>query len=212
MRFYKTPKLLKKIFPNFIWEIANDHKKIYLTFDDGPIPNVTEFVLKMLEEFNARATFFCVGDNIRKHRDIFNEILKANHWVGNHTFNHLKGWSTANAAYLENIALCQEIIIENLPSSTSTQLFRPPYGRIKNSQYQLIKDDYKIIMWDVLTNDYDQSLDEQVCLEKATQYTQSGSIVVFHDSLKAEKNLRYVLPRYLERMSAQGYTFEAIAL
>ncbi|MCU0448000.1 MAG: polysaccharide deacetylase family protein [Microscillaceae bacterium] len=210
MRFYKTPQILKKWFSGFTWDIAQADKVIYLTFDDGPIPEVTEFVLATLATFAAKGTFFCVGDNIRKHPGVFKQILAAGHSLGNHTFNHLKGWSTPTSQYLENVALCRQVMLENGVDLPPKPLFRPPYGRITTRQFKVLQPDYQIIMWDMLTNDYDKSLDQEVCLRKAIQYSQSGSIVVFHDSLKAEKNLRYVLPRYLAHFTALGYRFEGL--
>jgi peptidoglycan-N-acetylglucosamine deacetylase len=210
VRFYKTPRLLKTWFPDFTWEIPNTDKKIYLTFDDGPIPDITEFVLATLADFGAKGTFFCVGDNIGKHPEVFQQVVEAGHSLGNHTFNHLKGWSTATPQYLENVELCQQIIIEKLGKTPEKPLFRPPYGRIKSKQFQLLKPHYQVIMWDMLTNDYDKTLNEEICLQKAIQYSKSGSIVVFHDSYKAEKNLRYVLPRYLKHFSELGYSFEGL--
>lgn len=205
MYLFKTPGLLKSIYPGSIWNNGRKEQRIYLTFDDGPIPIVTPFVLKTLAKFNAQATFFCIGDNIHKYPAIFQQVMDAGHSIGNHTYNHLKGWQTTDDIYLSNFNRCAELI----PS----HLFRPPYGKIRRSQLALLKAaDPKIqmIMWDVLSGDFDQRLKPEKCLKKVLQYTQKGSIVVFHDSLKAFDRLRYTLPRALEYWSNQGFTFSGI--
>lgn len=207
MRFFKTNWLVKKYFSEFIWDKFSEEKKIYLTFDDGPIPELTEFVLDTLEQFEAKATFFCVGDNIQKHPDIFEKIIRQNHTIGNHTFNHLKGWQSKDEDYLKNIEMCQAMIEQYLPYQTENY-FRPPYGKIKSTQFQGIKSSYKIVMWDVLTYDFDQKLAKEICLKKAIESTQSGSILVFHDNIKAKQNLQYVLPRFLEHFSQLEFGFE----
>lgn len=196
--------MLRTVYPEFLWRLDEDERVIYLTFDDGPIPDVTEFVLEQLDKFAAQATFFCIGDNVRKHRDVFYQVIEAGHLVGNHTFNHLNGWKTDDGDYLHNIAECQrELRIE-------TGLFRPPYGRIKKSQATDVLADYKIVMWDVLSGDFDRSLPAEVCLRKTISYTEPGSIVVFHDSLKAWPTMRYVLPRMLAHFAERGYEFRAV--
>lgn len=216
MYLIKTPWLLKKFYPKeLVWNKTRSQKTIYLTFDDGPIPIVTPFVLKTLKRFNAKATFFCIGDNISKHTEIFEQLKNEGHAVGNHTFNHLKGWKTDNKNYLENIIKCQKL--------TQTNLFRPPYGRIKKSQIKRLIDFrhethdglqnpqiFQIIMWDVLSGDFDQSLTPEKCLNNVIKHTENGSIVVFHDSLKAKQRLEYVLPRALEKWQQEGYKFSAL--
>ena len=205
MYLVKTPRLLKQFYPGLIWNKSRDSKIIYLTFDDGPIPIVTPFVLKILKQHNAKATFFCIGDNIQKHPDIFQQLKKEGHAVGNHTFHHLKGWKTGDDAYLEDVQQCQEL--------TQTNLFRPPYGRIKKSQIAALNLAYpeiNIIMWDVLSGDFDMSLEREACLKNVIKHTQNGSIVVFHDSLKAFNRLEYVLPKALEYWSEKGYKFESL--
>lgn len=182
--------------------MPTDQKDLYLTFDDGPIHGPTDFVLDTLRSFNAKGTFFCIGDNIRKHPDQFRKIIDAGHTAGNHTFNHLNGWRTSNEQYIRNIHDCQHLI-------GNGNLFRPPFGRIKKSQISLLKD-HKIVMWDVLTFDYDRSLNEDKCLRGSIAGARSGSIVVFHDSIKAEKNLTYVLPRFLEHCASKGYSFKSL--
>ena len=205
--FIKTPRILKQLFAKYTWSFSSNKKAIYLTFDDGPIPEVTEFVLDQLQQFNAKATFFCIGDNIRKHPSVFSRIISEGHSVGNHTFNHLNGWKSNNATYYENIDKC-----ENLLSNKKTKLFRPPYGKIKNSQAkQLIANGYKIIMWDVLSADFDITISKEKCLQNVLNNTQNGSIVVFHDSIKASDKLYYTLPILLQEFSEKGYEFKVIS-
>lgn len=201
---HKSPRILKSFYSPFVWEIPTEEPVIYLTFDDGPIPDVTEWVMEQLDSYLAKATFFCIGDNVRKHPEVFAQLIAKGHSVGNHTFNHLKGWHTDDETYLENVRQCSEI----LPIDTS--LFRPPYGRIKLSQARPLLNDYHVVMWDVLTGDFEKYLNPERCLEKTLKYTKAGSIVVLHDSLKAWRNMSYVLPRMLEHYSSLGYRFEAL--
>jgi len=202
VRFFRTPSVLPLLYPSLLWKIDTLAKDIYITFDDGPVAGPTDFVVDTLKSFNAKATFFCIGDNIRKHPDQFRRVTST-HAVGNHTFNHLNGWKTSAENYLKNIQLCQQQL---LPSN---KLFRPPFGRIKRSQVSLLRD-YRIVMWDVLTFDYDRSLSSDKCLNGSIKAVRPGSIIVFHDSLKAEKNLNYVLPRFMEHCASQGYTFKSL--
>ncbi|MEM8895194.1 MAG: polysaccharide deacetylase family protein [Bacteroidota bacterium] len=207
--FHKTPKWLKRFYPSLIWDYSSKSEKtIYLTFDDGPIPEVTEFVLETLQEFNAHATFFCVGDNISKHPSIAQSIIEQGHTVGNHTYNHIKGWNTKNEAYFENISKCDARI--DALGSSKKRLFRPPYGRIGPSQIRHLKNEYEIIMWDVLTGDYNASLTSEGILRNIIKATNPGSIVLFHDSLKAYPRMKKVLPAYLEHFSHRGYAFMAL--
>ena len=208
MYFHKTPYLVKVLFPEFWWSRKTDDQVIYLTFDDGPIPAVTEWVLEILQRYGAKATFFCVGDNVKKHPEVYRQVLAQGHVTGNHTFNHLNGWKTNPSQYLENIRSCNESLA--LESGQSPLLFRPPYGRLTSQQSRLVRQQYQVVMWDVLTGDFDQRLSPAHCLIKAIRYTRKGSIVIFHDSLKAEKNLKYVLPRYLEHFSCLHYRFESL--
>lgn len=202
---HRSNFLLRTVYPEFWWKIEDRAEPtIYLTFDDGPIPEVTEFVLEQLDKFAAQATFFCIGDNIRKHQDVLYKVLEAGHMVGNHTFNHLNGWKTDDRTYLENIQNCQRQL------GIETALFRPPYGRIRKSQAAQVLENFSIVMWDVLTGDFDPRLSADVCLRKTIQYTEHGSIVVFHDSLKAWPTMRYVLPRMLAHFAHRGYSFRAV--
>ncbi|MFZ7116386.1 MAG: polysaccharide deacetylase family protein [Bacteroidota bacterium] len=194
--------LLASLTKNLIWSVKTDKKEVFLTFDDGPIPVVTPWVVETLEKYNAKATFFCVGDNVKKNQDVYKLILDKGHKIGNHTMNHLNGWTNFNKTYFENIEKCDNLIHSNL--------FRPPYGKIKPTQINYLKKKYKIIMWDVLTKDYDESLAGEDCFEKVHKNCKPGSIVVFHDSLKAEKRLRIALPKTLDYLSKEGYTFSSL--
>lgn len=211
MYLHFTNPFIHRLFPHFIWRVPTAEKVIFLTFDDGPIPEVTPWVIAELDKCDAKATFFCVGDNIRKHFSVFEEVIAKGHSVGNHTFNHLSGWKTPKKQYLGNIDKCEDYFA-HLPKTKDSprKLFRPPYGQISASQSSALKTDYRIVMWDVLSGDFDQRLNEHICLEKAIRYTQNGSIVVFHDSQKAKKNLYYALPRYLSHFSEQGFRFEKL--
>jgi peptidoglycan/xylan/chitin deacetylase (PgdA/CDA1 family) len=202
---HKSPRILKSFYSPFVWEIPTEEPVIYLTFDDGPIPDVTEWVLEQLDTYLAKATFFCIGDNVRKYPDVFIQMLAKGHSIGNHTFNHLKGWNTDDRTYLNNVKQCNEIL------PVETTLFRPPYGRIKLSQAYPLLNDYHIVMWDVLTGDFEKYLSAERCLEKTLKYTKAGSIVVMHDSLKAWRNMSYVLPRMLDHFAQLGYRFEALS-
>lgn len=196
---------MRALYPNFIWRKSTQEKTIYLTFDDGPIPDVTEFVLETLATYHAKATFFCIGNNIQKHPDIFQKVINGGHGIGNHTFNHLRGWATDDDIYFENIAQCKDEILNR---GAVTNLFRPPYGRIKRSQASKVSADYQIIMWDVLSGDFSQKLSPKTVLEKTLRHTEAGSIVLFHDSIKANENMSYALPRFLEHFSEKGFRFE----
>jgi peptidoglycan/xylan/chitin deacetylase (PgdA/CDA1 family) len=222
----KTNKFIKKIFPNYVWDIPNVENKIYLTFDDGPTPEITEWVLEELKKHQAKATFFCIGKNITNQAAIFLKIINEGHSIGNHTYNHLKGWNASTEDYLDNIALCKSEInnaspvrpdkyrdsgLNSLIRNQQSPLFRPPYGKIKKAQSKKLRQlGYKIIMWDVLSADFDQTITPEKCLENVLQNVQSGSIIVFHDSVKAFKNLEYTLPRSLEILKQRGFVFEVI--
>lgn len=209
----KTHFIIKKLFPNLIWDIPNKEKKIYLTFDDGPTPEITQWVLAELEKHQVKATFFCIGKNIAAHPEIFNTIIEKGHSIGNHTYNHLNGWKTKTKHYIENSLLCENNI-SNLQSkicNLKSKLFRPPYGKITAAQAKELRQlGYKIIMWDVLSADFDQTISPEKCLENVLKNTQNGSIVVFHDSVKAYKNLKYVLPRALDYLTKNNYSFEKL--
>lgn len=210
LMWIKTNRLIKWLFPKYVWEIPNKENKIYLTFDDGPIPEITEWVLDILKEEKIKATFFCIGDNIKKNPEVFKRIITEGHSVGNHTFNHLKGWNFSTKEYLQNTILCEAAMTSNIKNQKS-KLFRPPYGKIKFSQSRkLRKLGYKIIMWDVLSVDYDNEVSAEKCLENITRNTVSGSIIVCHDSIKAFKNLEYALPKAIKALKNKGFVFEKI--
>jgi peptidoglycan-N-acetylglucosamine deacetylase len=204
----KTHRLVKMLYPELVWRKEVDEKVIHLTFDDGPVPGVTEFVLDELDRYHARATFFCVGENIVKHPEIFRKIVSAGHQVGNHTYNHLNGWKTADSDYIGNIALCENLL-SDLPNG-GPKLFRPPYGKIKKSQIMQLRGEFQIVMWDVLTRDFDNGKPVERCLKKSVASTEAGSIVVFHDRHKNEGRLKYMLPKYLSHFAEAGYVFEKI--
>jgi peptidoglycan/xylan/chitin deacetylase (PgdA/CDA1 family) len=207
----KTNPIIKNIFSNYIWNIPNSEKKVYLTFDDGPTPEITEWVLAQLKKYNFKATFFCIGNNIEKHPDLFNQLITEGHAVGNHTFNHVKGWNTPNKTYLKEVEKCEGMIQHYSINQNLSKLFRPPYGKIKPLQSRkLRKLGYKIIMWDVLSADYKQTITKEKCLENVIKNVESGSIIVFHDSVKAFPNLEFVLPKTLQFLSENGYQCEII--
>lgn len=268
MRVIKTPSILRTSFPNYIWNVKTNEKVLYLTFDDGPTPQITQQVLSILEQYKAKATFFCIGKNIEENTDVFNQIVVKGHSLGNHTYDHLNGWKTDTESYIENTLMAQEVInaecgvqsgeeiqsskfkvdseieveveheirntelksqITNYKSQDSnvtssavekynpklltlnSKLFRPPYGRIKPQQAkQLQKQNYKIIMWDVLSYDWEKKISKEQVLQNIISKTKSGSIIVFHDSKKAAKNMLYALPKVLDYFSEKGYRFEVL--
>lgn len=209
----KTPLLVKKMLPSYIWNMPASEKNLYLTFDDGPTPEITNWVLDTLNQFEAKATFFCIGKNIENHPDIFQNILDNGHSIGNHTNHHVKGWRTSTKDYVENIANAQKIINSKIVNRKSkiVNLFRPPYGQIRPKQGKALNNlGYKVVMWNVLSFDWDKTISQQDCLKNVLSNSSNGSIVVFHDSLKAEKNMKYALPRVLEHFGNQGYSFKSI--
>ena len=205
MKFYttKTPKIIQKFFPNYFWRFYSSTKDIYLTFDDGPTPEITTFVLDELQKHKAKATFFCIGENVKKCPKILERIKKEGHSIGNHTFNHLNGFKTNNTDYIENIQQAAKLIESNL--------FRPPYGRLKISQARsIIRAGYKVVMWDVLSADFDTTITPEKCLKNVLSKTSSGSIVVMHDSIKAKDKIFYALPKILNYYTERGYVFKSI--
>lgn len=200
---FRSPFFLPWVYPSLLWRVDTKANELFLTFDDGPVAGPTEFVLDTLGKYNIKATFFCIGENIEKHPDIFLRIKADKHAVGNHTFNHIKGWNCTTEEYVNNVYRCSPIF------DWTENLFRPPYGRITQAQISALKT-HKIVMWDVLTQDYDQHLSEEKCLRGSIRATRPGSIVVFHDSVKAERNMRYTLPRYIDYFLNQGFSFKTI--
>lgn len=233
------------MFPNYIWDMATTNKELYLTFDDGPTPEITNWTLDILKQYDAKATFFCIGSNIGKHPNIFKRVIDEGHAIGNHTQNHIKGWTTTTKNYLSEVDQTQSTIQkyhstlqafdtnkphveedslhpqslakrdkrDNPNNNFKTALFRPPYGQIKPKQgRKLIDLGYHIIMWDVLSFDWEQNLSGKKCFENVVSKSKPGSIIVFHDSVKASKNMMYALPRVLAYFSKKGYSFKVIDL
>lgn len=199
----QPPFIYRILFPGGIWRMpSKEEKVIYLTFDDGPIPEITPWVLDVLDQYNIKATFFCVGDNVRKHPEEYAEVLRRGHSVGNHTFNHIQGLKTRTANYMKNAELASQYI--------DSPLFRPPHGHLRLPQFFRLKKNYHIILWDVVTRDYSKRMTPEQVLDNVKDYTRNGSVIVFHDSLKAEKNMKYALPLAIEWLKEQGYVFKTI--
>lgn len=197
----QPPQLIRCLYPSAIWRMDKDKKAVYLTFDDGPIPRVTPWVLDVLDRYGIKATFFMVGDNIRKHPDEFRMVVERGHRIGNHTFNHIRGLSYDINSYLENTDKACRMMM-------NTNLFRPPHGYMSPKQYAELKKRYKIIMWDLVTRDYNRKFTGEQILQKVKKYARNGSIITFHDSLKSEENIRYALPKAIEWLMEQGYEFK----
>ncbi len=204
MYLVKTPNIAKQLFCDYTWDIPTDEKVLYFSFDDGPNPEVTDMVLGILKSYNAKATFFCVGDNVEKHPKIFDRILLDGHTVGNHTYNHLNGWKTPKEIYIKNINKCREVVQSNL--------FRPPYGKITREQAQVLKGDYKIVMWDILCGDFDGRVSSENCFDRMKKHAVPGSIIVLHDSEKTKECVQSALPKTLDFFLEQGYRFDAIPM
>lgn len=205
--FIKTPWWLKKVYSSYLWSVDTKEQLLYLSFDDGPHPVATPFVLDQLKKYNARASFFCIGKNVETHPEIYRRILDEGHTVGNHTYNHLNGWKTKDDIYLDDVNKARLFIDSNL--------FRPPYGRIKSFQAKHIKDalkkpEVKIVMWDVLSADFDERISGEDCLKNVILNARKGSIIIFHDSDKAMERLKFSLPRVLEFFQSKGFRFEKL--
>lgn len=212
MYFTKTPAFAKRLLKEITWSISTREKEIYLTFDDGPAPEITEWTLDILRKYNAKATFFCIGKNIENHPGLFHKIISENHSIGNHTYDHPNGWKTDTESYLENVKKCEQVInkCQLTTANASAKFFRPPYGKILKSHISSLKSQYSIIMWDVLSGDFDQKISGEKCFNNVVKNAKKGSIVVFHDSEKARKNLLYALPKTLEYFGKSGYCFRAL--
>jgi peptidoglycan/xylan/chitin deacetylase (PgdA/CDA1 family) len=203
MYFVKTPGIIQSAFSNLVWRIA-DSEKVFLTFDDGPVPEVTPWVLDLLKSKNIKATFFCVGENVEKYPEIYQRILSEGHMVGNHTYNHLNAWKTKTSIYNENVEKASSLIASNL--------FRPPYGKLSPGQIKKLKDKYDVVMWDVLSGDFDSSFTPLDCLRNVKENAKKGSIIVFHDSIKASESLKYALPKVISFFEEKGIQMDKIRL
>ena len=206
---HQTPGLLQFLFPQFTWKKRNASNEIYITFDDGPVPEATPLVLHYLKEYDARATFFCVGENVKRYPEIFHQIIAEGHSVGNHTFHHLNGWKTSSKEFLDDVEKCQKVIAPHC-SWDDKPLMRPPYGRLKRSQWKKLRNHYQIIMWDVLSGDFSSAIDTGTCLNKSIKYAKAGSIVLFHDSVKTIDKIKKVLPAFLRHFNQLGYSFRPL--
>jgi peptidoglycan/xylan/chitin deacetylase (PgdA/CDA1 family) len=225
MYFYwvKTTSLIKRFFSNYIWDIPNSKKTVYLTFDDGPTPDISYWILDQLREHEIKATFFCVGENLKRHPEVAERILQEGHIIANHTFTHPNGWTTNTEKYIEDALLCEEEIRKQVAvfssrsetenRSLTTKLFRPPYGKLSPSQSTILrKMGYKIIMWDVLAADFLEEVSKEECLDNVINNATSGSIIIFHDNPKAFRDLEYTLPKAIEFLKEKGYKFDKIQM
>ena len=200
MLIEQVPGFVRNIFPKALWRMNPDEKAVYLTFDDGPIPVITPWVVDLLGQYGIKATFFMVGDNVRKHPQEFMQVVEAGHRVGNHTFNHLKGLFTDTKEYIANVDQADTFIHSNL--------FRPPHGLLRHCQYKQLSKRYQFVMWDLVTRDYSRRLQGEDVLANVKRLVRNGSIITFHDSLRSEKNLKYALPRAIDWLLEQGYEFK----
>jgi peptidoglycan/xylan/chitin deacetylase (PgdA/CDA1 family) len=198
----KPPQYLKWLYPGVTWNIKTAEKVLYLTFDDGPIPEVTPLVLDHLKQFDAKATFFCIGDNVQKHPSIFNAVLSGGHQIGNHTFHHYNAWKVSQQTYMNDVLEAKKIIPSNL--------FRPPYGKLTPMHIRKLKKDFKIILWDVISCDFDTKVDKETVYQNVINNATNGSIIVFHDSVKAAPNLLYALPKVLRYFDDLGFKFKSL--
>lgn len=207
--FYKTPYLLRVLYPGLIWKMPTNDHSIFLTFDDGPIPEVTDWVLHTLSQFNAKATFFCVGDNIRKYPEIFKRTIQAGHSIGNHTYSHLNGWNIGHREYIQDV---KQASGEMARQGVHTRLFRPPYGKTTPKQRLDLLEMSSVIMWDVLSWDYERTTNPQRAVKSMASASEKGSIVLFHDSHKSFKKTQQILPSYMKIMADKGFKFLSIPM
>jgi peptidoglycan-N-acetylglucosamine deacetylase len=202
MYLNKTPELLKPIYKDLIWDVPTAKREIFITFDDGPIPGATTHALDVLKEYDAKATFFCIGDNVRKHPEIYQRLIDEGHGIGNHSLNHLNGWKYNDYSYVKNVLECARLV--------DSRLYRPPYGKIKRSQATALRKRFSVIMWDVISGDFDRKVSPAKCVSNVIDNARPGSIVVFHDSQKAFEKMAYALPKVIEHYRNEGYTFGVI--
>jgi peptidoglycan/xylan/chitin deacetylase (PgdA/CDA1 family) len=198
----KTPAIIQQLFPDLLCRVLGEDKVVYLTFDDGPTAGVTEEVLNVLAQYGARATFFCLGRQVVQHPELYARILAEGHRVGNHSYSHPDGWRTSTENYLQDVALAEQ--------SITTDIYRPPYGRLKPAQYAALKSRFRVVLWDVMPGDFDPSKTPDYCYQILTNHVSPGSIIVLHDSQKAHPRLSIILPRFLQEFSAKGYQFLAL--
>jgi peptidoglycan/xylan/chitin deacetylase (PgdA/CDA1 family) len=203
MKTVRAPWIARKIlYPRLTWKVRGGNNQVYITFDDGPHPEITLRVLDILDEYNAKATFFCVGDNVRKYPETYSEIIRRGHAVGNHSFNHIEGWKTDDEYYFENVVMAEKYI--------QSKLYRPPYGKIKRSQVKELEEKYRIVMWSILSRDFDSEVSKEECFDNVKCNLQAGDIIVFHDSEKAEKNMIYSLKESLKLIKERGLVSKII--
>ena len=207
MKFFRTPAWLPWLYPSLTWRINTSQKTLYLTFDDGPVAGPTEFVLDVLAKQNVKATFFCIGHNVERYPAIFNRLVEEGHGIGNHTYDHVNGWKVSTSVYADEVRKCARLI--DTGHHPDRRLFRPPYGRITTAKIRSMNG-YNIVMWDVLTYDFDASITPERCLTGSLNAVRPGSIIVFHDSVKAGPNMMYTLPRFLEECRNRGYDFQLL--
>lgn len=199
MYLAKTPNIVKPLAQDMVWDVKTTKQEIFLTFDDGPDPEVTRQVMDILDGYNAKGTFFCVGNNVELYPEVVAELIAKGHAIGNHTYDHVKGWETGNYSYIKSALNCHSIV--------NSPLFRPPYGKITKWQAQCLKKRFKLVMWDVLSGDFDPNITQQKCVSNVVNNATAGSIIVFHDSQKSKEKMLYALPRVLAHFSERGYTF-----
>lgn len=202
MYFVRSPKLFDLFYPDLIWRIQSPGKKLYLTFDDGPEKSVTPELLEILNQFNAKATFFCVGEKAEKNPGILDQIREGGHSIGNHTYHHIKGKSVDTKLFLEDVEKCNKML--------DTNLFRPPHGSIKYKQIKSLKKQYQLFMWTLLPGDFDPKISKEKCLQRSIKYTKNGTIIVYHDNKKTKDKVLYAVPKYIEHFQKLGYTFETL--
>lgn len=202
--YINPPKFLKKLFPSFIWSIDNEMDGVYLTFDDGPRPEVTPWILDQLDRHNAKATFFCIGKNVEMFPGLYAEIIRRGHAVGNHSYSHVKGWGMDTGLYVRDIDTASDLIHSNL--------FRPPYARIGPNQASVLSERYKIVMWNVVSRDYSRRVSEKQCVKNVLPHLKPGAIIVFHDSIKSSRNLWHTLPIVLDEIDFRGFRCKKIEI
>jgi peptidoglycan-N-acetylglucosamine deacetylase len=203
MYLVKTPQFIQKLFPSFTWNIPTKEKVLYLTFDDGPTSFITPWILDTLEKYNIKATFFCVGKEIKSNTELLKRIISDGHTIGNHTYSHSNGWNGDHIDYFHDVRHCARLL--------KTNLFRPPYGRLLPKQVQFLERHYKIVMWDVLSGDFDEHVTKEQCYQNVIKNSKPGSIIVFHDNEKAKINMEYALPKVIEHFIALGYEFRNLS-